>query len=121
MYLITLLYNKNNSLEIIKDKLFDSIDTFVNDLIKEIGQNNFDNILKSLSVPNNDKYLFNEFFNYIKYPSYDNFISKFNSDNNNNKEKYPLLNEYIKNESGPKNLKFLKDYNDFVNLMISYY
>ena len=40
---------------------------------------------------------------------------------NENKEKYPLINEYIKNDQGAKNLKYLNDYNDFINFMISYY
>ena len=47
----------------------------------------------------------------------DNFKTKFLS----LEEKYPLINQYIKNEDGIKKLKYLNDYNDFVNLMINYY
>ena len=120
MYFIILLYNKNKSLDLLQEKLYKPIENFVKEIKNEIGQNNFDNILNNLLIPKDDKYLFNEFFTYIKYPSYENFVSKFLS-LNENKEKYPLINEYIKNDSGPKNLKDLRDYVDFINLMINYY
>ena len=32
-----------------------------------------------------------------------------------------MINGYLKNSSGPENLKYLLDYNNFINLMISYY
>ena len=120
LYFIILLFNKNNSLDILNDELFKNIENYVNNLKNEIGQDKLDNILKKLSVPKEDKYLFNEYFNYIKYPSLEDFIFKFKS-SNDNQEKFPLLNEYIKNDTGPKNLKYLEDYNNFINLMISYY
>ena len=43
----------------------------------DIGDNNFINILINAKIPNNEKFLFNEFFNYIKYPSVENFELKF--------------------------------------------
>ena len=120
LYFIILLYDKTKSLNLLRDKLYESIETFSIDLMNEIGKNDFYNILNNSTIPKNDKYLFNEFFNYIEYPSFQNFKSKFLF-SNENKEKYPLINEYIKNESGAKNLKYLTDYNNFINLMINYY
>ena len=32
-----------------------------------------------------------------------------------------MLNEYIKKDLGIENMKYLNDYNDFINLMINYY
>jgi hypothetical protein len=116
-----LLYNKTKSLKILtEDKLYEPFEELVNNLKKEIGQNNFNNILNNSKIPDNDKYLFHEYFTYVKYPSMEKLKSKFLL-SNENKEKYPLINEYIKNDQGAKNLKYLNDYNDFINFMISYY
>ena len=120
IYFLILLYNKTKSLDILKDKLYEKIYDFSNNLKKEIGEEKFDDILKRSIMLKDDKYLYNEFFTYINYPSLDNFKTKFLL-SNENKEKYPLLNEYIKNNSGPINLKYLNDYNNFVNSMINYY
>ena len=120
LYFIMLIYKKTNSLEILTDISYEKIYDFSNNLKNEIGQEKFDEILTKSLMINDDKYLYNEFFSYINYPSSDNFKSKFLS-SNENKEKYPLLNEYIKFESGPINLKYLIDYNNFINLMINYY
>ena len=120
MYFIILIFNKTNSLDILKEEIFKDIENYYNNLKNEIGQNNFDNILKSLLIPKEEKYLFNEFFNYIKYPTLEDFEIKFLS-LKENQEKYPLINEYIKKDSGAKNLKYLNDYNEFINLMINYY
>ena len=115
IYFIILLYNKTKSLNILKeDKLYEPFDGFANNL------NNLDNIIKNSKIPTDDNYLFHEYFTYIKYPSFENLKSKFLS-LYANKEKFPLINEYIKNDQGPNNLKDLNDYNDFVNLMVSYY
>ena len=117
IYFIILLYNKTKSLQKLKeDKLYEPFEEFANILIKEIGQDNFNNILNNSKIPTNEKYLFSEYFAYTKYPSLENLKSKFLL-LNKNKEKYPLINEYIKNDQGPKNLKHLNDYNDFINLM----
>ena len=120
IYFIILLFNKTNSLEILKDETYKDIENYLNNLKNEISQNNFDNILKNLLIPQEDKYLFNEFFNYVKYPSLEDFEANFLS-LKENQEKYPLINEFIKKDSGSKNLKYLNDYNDFINLMINYY
>ena len=121
IYFIILLYNKKKSLELLKDKSFEIIYNFLNDL-KE--NENFESILNKSIIPKEEKYLFSEYFNYIEYPSFNNFESKYLS-LRENKEKYPLLGQYIQykklDESGPKNLKYLNDYNDFVNSMINYY
>ena len=119
-YFIILMFNKTNSLNILKDEIYKDIEAYSNNLQNEIGQNNFDNILNDLLIPKEDKYLFNEFFNYVKYPTLEDFESKFLS-SKENQEKYPLINEFIKKDSGSKNLKYLNDYNDFINLMINYY
>ena len=119
-YFIILMFNKTNSLDILKDETYKDIEAYSNNLQNEIGQNNFDNILNDLLIPKEDKYLFNEFFNYVKYPTLEDFESKFLS-SKENQEKYPLINEFIKKDSGSKNLKYLNDYNDFINLMINYY
>ena len=120
LYFIILIYKKTNSLATLSGQLYEKIYEFSNNLKREIGQDKFDEMLNKSSMIKDDKYLYNEFFTYINYPSLDNFKSKFLS-SNENKEKYPLLNEYIKNESGPINLKYLIDYNNFINLMINYY
>ena len=120
IYFIILLYNKKNSLELLKDIKFNTIENFSNNLKNKFGENDYNNILNKSLIPKEDKYLFYNYFTYIKYPSFENFKSKFLS-TNDNKEKYPLLNIYIKNESGPRNLKYLSDYNDFLNSMINYY
>ena len=120
IYFIILLYNKRNSLELLKDNKFNTIESFSNNLKNELGENDFNTLLNKSLIPKEEKYLFNEYFKYIKYPSFETFKSKFLS-SNDNKEKYPLLNIYIKNESGPRNLKYLSDYNDFLNSMINYY
>ena len=121
LYFIILLYNKTNSLDLLKDdKLLESIEKYSNALKDDKGENNFNDILKKTLIPKEDKYLFNEFFTYIKYPSLGDFSSKFLS-SEDNKGKYPLLNEYIKDDIGTKNLKYLSKYNDFINLMINYY
>ena len=103
------------------EKSFKTILSFLNNLKKsEI----FKDILNKSIIPKEEKYLFNEYFSYIEYPSFNNFESKYLS-SNENKEKYPLLGQYIKyiklDESGPKNLKYLNDYKDFVNSMINLY
>ena len=118
LYLIILLYQKTNSQD--NFKLNEKIEDCANALKEEIGENDFINILINAKIPNNEKYLFNEFFSYIKYPIIEDFEKKFNS-SNDNKEKYPLIYEYINNKYGPKNLKYLIDYNNFINLMISNY
>ena len=120
LYFILLLYKKTNSLETLNNKIYEKIYDFSKNLISEIGEEKFDEILNKSKMLKDDKYPHYEFFSYISYPSFDNFKSKFLS-SNENKEKYPLLNEYIKNESGPINLKYLIDYNNFINLMINYY
>jgi len=121
IYFIILLYNKQNSLEILKEKSFETIESFLNDLKKS---ENFNDILNKSIIPKEEKYLFNEYFSYIEYPSFNNFESKYLS-SNENKEKYPLIGQYIQykklDESGPKNLKYLNDYKDFVNSMINIY
>ena len=115
IYFIILLYNKNNkSLNILEgDELYKPLKKYKS----LIGKDDFDNILKNGFIPKEDKFLFNGYFTYIKYPSLKNFKDKLKE----SKEKYPLINEYIKNDKGPKNLKYLKDYNDFLNLMITHY
>ena len=116
-----MLYNKTKSLQKLKeDKLYEPFEEFANILIKEIGKDNFNNILNNSKIPTNEKYLFSEYFAYTKYPSLENLKSKFFL-LNENKEKYPLINEYIKNDQGAKSLIYLNDYNDFINLMIYYY
>ena len=120
IYFIILFYKKTNSLETLNDKLYEKIYDFSQNLEKELGKEKFDEILKNSLMINDDKFIHNEFFTYINYPSFNNFKSKFLSVNEN-KEKYPLLNEYIKHDSGPINLKYLNDYNNFINLMINYY
>ena len=119
LYFIILLYNNDNSLKILNEPLFKTIEDFSNKVKGELGESKFNEILQNSLIPK-DKYLFNEYFKYINYPSINDFIHKF-SLKNENKEKYPLLNIYIKDESNPKNLKDLSDYNDFVNSMINYY
>ena len=120
IYFIILFYKKTNSLETLNDKLYEKIYDFSQNLEKELGKEKFDEILKNSLMIKDDKFIHNEFFTYINYPSFNNFKSKFLSVNEN-KEKYPLLNEYIKYDSGPINLKYLNDYNNFINLMINYY
>jgi len=121
IYFIILLYHKQKSLELLKEKSFEIIENFSNDLR---GRNNFKDILNKSLIPKEEKYLFSEYFSYIEYPSFNNFESKYLS-SNENKEKYPLLGQYIQykklGESGPNNLKYLNDYIDFVNLMINIY
>ena len=89
-------------------------------LKKELGEDTFQKNLENLLIPQKEQYLFHEYFSYIKYPSFKDFKSKFEL-SPNNKDKYPLLEQYIKNEIGPKNLKYLQEYNDFINSMINYY
>ena len=121
LYVLILLYNKNNSLNIFNDnKSYGSLENYYNGLIKEYNSNNFDDIIKKEKIQNEDKYLFSEFFTYIKYPSFQDFKIKFSS-SKENQEKYPLINVYINNDSGINNLQYLNDYNDFVNLMINKY
>ena len=118
IYFMILIYNKTKSLDILRTN--GALETISNKLKEEIDNNKFNDILIKASIPKEDKYLFKEYFAYIKYPSLENFLAKFISFEDN-KEKYPLINEYIKTDSGIENLKYLKDYNDFVNLMINYY
>ena len=78
IYFIILLYNKTKSLQKLKeDKLYEPFEEFANILIKEIGQDNFNNILNNSKIPTNEKYLFSEYFAYTKYPSLENLKSKF--------------------------------------------
>ena len=120
LYFIILLYKHQNSLSLLNNQSFKSIEQYSNNLKEELGENNFKDILIKSLIPKEDKYLFNEYFNYINYPSIEDFKYKFLLINDN-KVKYPLLNIYIQNESNPKNLKDLNDYNDFINTMINYY
>jgi len=121
IYFIILLYYKEKSLKLLKEKSFAVIENVLNDLKRS---KKFKEILNKSIIPKEEQYLFNEYFNYIEYPSFNNFELKYLS-SNENKEKYPLLGQYIQyiklDESGPKNLKYLNDYNDFVNSMINYY
>ena len=116
IYFIILLYNKKKNPEILKEKIFEQIEHLKDELTEE----KFNNILNTLIIPKEEKYIFIEYFNYIEYPSFDNFKIKFLSSDENEK-KYPLLNQYIKNEEGPKKLKYFYEYNDFVNSMRNYY
>ena len=121
IYFIILLYYKEKSLKLLKEKSFAVIENVLNDLKRS---KKFKEILNKSIIPKEEQYLFNEYFNYIEYPSFNNFELKYLS-SNENKEKYPLLGQYIQyiklDESGPKNLKYLNDYNDFVNSMVNYY
>ena len=119
LYFIILLYNNDNSLDVLNEQSFNKIEEFSNKLKIELGENNYIEILKTALMPK-ENFLYSEYFNYINYPSINNFIHKF-SLINENKERYPLLNIFIKDESNPKNLKDLSAYNDFVNTMINYY
>jgi hypothetical protein len=114
------LYKKQNSLNLLNEQLFKIIEEYSNKLKEELGENKFNEILNKSLIPKEDKYLYNEYFNYVNYPSFKDFKNKFILINDN-KEKYPLLNIYIQNELYPKYLKDLSDYNDFVNSMINYY
>ena len=119
LYFIILLYNNDNSLDVLNEQSFNKIEEFSYKLKIELGENNYIEILKTALMPK-ENFLYSEYFNYINYPSINNFIHKF-SLINENKERYPLLNIFIKDESNPKNLKDLSAYNDFVNTMINYY
>ena len=119
LYFIILLYHLDNSLSILDEHLFKTIKEFSNKVKEDLGENKYKEILQNSLIPK-ENYLYNEYFNYINYPSINDFIHKF-SIIKGNEEKYPLLNIYIKNESNPKNLKDLIDYNDFINSMINYY
>ena len=130
IYLIILLYNEIKSIDKLKDYIlnenyFLELSSFINNLKTEIGEDNFNKIINNSSILregllNIEKYPFCEYFIYTEYPTFENFKNKLFSINNYN-DKYPLIEQYIKNESGAKNLKYLKSYNDFVNLMINTY
>ena len=121
IYFIYLLYNEKKSLCILdEEKVLSHIKEFALNLKKDLGEDIYQKNLEKLMIPKEGKYLFLEYFSYVEYPSLNDFKSKFEL-LPNNKEKYPLLNQYIKNEIGPKNLKYLQEYNDFINLMINYY
>ena len=115
LYFIILLYHNDNSLSILEENLFETIKKFWN----ELGENKRKEILQNSIIPKENN-PYNQYFNYINYPSINDFIHKFKIIKEN-EEKYPLLNIYIKNDSNPKNLKDLIDYNDFINSMINYY
>ena len=110
IYIIILL-SKKNSLFLLKDPIFEKINNIYDELKTQTSE---------IIIPKEGKYPFNEYFTYIEYPSFDDFKNKFIS-LEENKEKYPLLLQYIKDEQGPKKLKYLNEYNDFVNFMIYYY
>ena len=121
IYFIYLLYNEKKSLCMLnEEKILSQIQEFANNLKQELSENIFQKNLEKLLIPKEEKYMFLEYFSYVEYPSFQDFKSKFEL-SPNNKEKYPLLNQYIKNEIGPKNLKYLQEYNDFINSMINYY
>ena len=117
LYFIILLHNKQ-SLYLLEDKIFDKIKIFKEEL--EVQSKDYNYILNKLTIPKEEKYPFNEYFSYFEYPSYGDFKKKLELPDTN-KEKYPLLHQYIKDEKGPKKLKYLLEYNDFVNSMINYY
>ena len=90
IYFIILFYKKTNSLETLNDKLYEKIYDFSQNLEKELGKEKFDEILKNSLMIKDDKFIHNEFFTYINYPSFNNFKSKFLSVNEN-KGKYLYL------------------------------
>lgn len=120
-YFIILLYNKMEKKDIfgfLKENYIE-VSRFYNELKENVGKIEFEEILKTSKIPREETFLFSEYFNHFEFVSIDNFKEQLLS-SNNNKKKYPLLWSYITDEN-VKNLKYLLDYNDFVNFMKNNY
>ena len=86
------------------------------------------NSMKSLVLENNDinaydekDYPFYKYFIMTTYPSKESFINELKKVDNYQR-KYPLLNNYIKEDNKEKFLlKYLPEFNEFSNFMIDYY
>ena len=114
LYIIILL-NKNNLLLNNLSKNFEEIVQFSTKLQNELEENEYNEILNSGKIPNKEKYKYNKYFAFIKYPSFKDFEENFK-----NKENCPLINQYINNKEAI-NLKNLIDYINFTNIMINHY
>ena len=130
VYLIILLYNETKSIDklnefISKENSLEPLFYFMQRFKNEIGEDSFNKIVINSSylkeaLLDKIKYPLSEYFIFTEYPNFNNFKEKFLTINNHN-DIFPLIDQFIKNESGPIKLKYLKKYNDFVNLMINLY
>ena len=129
IYFLILLYNEIKSINkmneyISKENSLEPIFYYIKQLKREIGENNLEEFLKHFSSLNHnlkkENYPFSEYFIYTEYPTLDNFKENISSIDNKNGD-YPLIKQYIKDNTNTRKLKFLKSYNDFVNLMINTY
>jgi len=96
------IYNEENVKQIIDIK---SLKTYVTEIIP----------------PNSDIYSEKEYplfkyFNYTQYKTEEDMMKGIKC-----KEKYPLINQLIKDDLGVNNLKYLQDFNSFTNYITNYY
>ena len=125
-----------------RDALENEIEAVINKCIKEYNnfcikyteenknQFTFDNydiraIICELNPPNEKiyskkKYPLLKYFMLTKYKSKDDFIKKLGP-LNQYINKYPLLGQYLIGKPGPKKMKYLPNFNEFINYMIDNY
>ena len=77
--------------------------------------------LTELIHPSSESYSENEYpmfkyFNYTKYKSEDDMFQRLN-----NKEKYPLIKQFVEGDPLVKNLSYLLPFNEFTNYMVNNY
>ena len=88
---------------------------------QDIDINNLKSLVSEIVSPGSGSYSEEEYpmFKYFLYTEYKNkqdFINKMI-----NKEKYPLINQFISNYQNLKKLKYLPAFNDFINYMLKNY
>ena len=119
IYVIIILNNKLMS-DTLKDDNFKDILEFQNHFKEKYGEDKFNEIIKFCKIPEEIDYPFIKYFGEINFPTFNDFKNNLLSSNQNEK-KYPLLWFYIKYEKEISNLKYLLDYNNFINTMINHF
>ena len=82
---------------------------------------NIKTLVSEIIPPNSEKYLEKEYpmfkyFHYTKYKNEEDMLNKMN-----NKEFYPIINQFLLNYPDIKKLNYLPAFNEFTNYMVNYY
>ena len=96
------LYNEENLMHVIDIK---SLKTYVTEIIPP-----------NSCIYANKEYLLFKYFNYTKYKTEEDLMKKMNE-----KEKYPLIKQFVEDDPDVNKLKYLQDFNEFTIYMVNYY
>ena len=92
-----------------------------NQKLSDLDINSLKTYVTELIHPSSESYSKNEYpmfkyFTYTKYKTIEDFKK-----NMKNKEKYPLINNFLNGTKEVEKLEYLPDFNEFTNYMVNYY